>query len=361
MGRTRPPQNSTVVTLRDDESNSELIVQGVVIAHVSSREAKGRSALRWTELSIYKCDDGGYVAHEAGLSEKPGETARSRAQRCVDGRATYTAFTSWRGYLTLLMSDVLQQATENDPEFGETLGDALEVEDLAIPRGFSPLLLAPAAPPIRPFTVLRDNDRSLRFEGWFLGRGSSYVPGSRQWTEIAVYRALDGRIVATKEQFTNGVDAPERAATILVDDAASVVRAFSREGVGWVEAALLDALSEAQKKDERIRREVGDAPLAEWAHILVGSTKVRKGDLRYRSLRKLAQGAFIVSQDDVNSKPRVIGWKNDRGEYLALPNQAFLTLSRERLIRIAAQPAPDTFEWTISAKGLDTLDDANRT
>ncbi len=340
-------RDNAIVSLRD-ENNAEVSIRGERIARASSRAEAGKSALRWSEIAIYRGDAGTYVVQEIGRSAIAGEIDRCRLHRDLSPHGVYAALTRDGTRVTLLAEEVLTRAAERDAAFARDLGDLLDFdyEDLPSPAGA-------LQGGLQRFVVERAGARALRFFGVQLGRGSSWIPEAERWSEFALYRVADGRLLASKQQLGTTGEA-RKATVVLAGDAAGIVRGFSREGVGWVEGALIDAIAAGAQHDRRIASEIG-AHVAAWAHEIVGSTSVRINDARYRVLERMERGAVLATEDE-GTKIRVVGW-NDGAE--TPPKQVFLALSRQRLIRRAPSPgAAGTFAWTISPKGRAVLAEA---
>lgn len=340
---------SSIISL-SDENNVAVSFLGEKIAEASSRTETGKSAQRWSEIAIYREDAGTYVAHEIGRSAIAGEVDRFRLHRGTP-RGIYAALTRDGKRVTLLVEELLAQAADRDAKFAYDLGDVLDYEDVPLPAGVSML---PAIETQR-YVVDRDDGRPLRFAGVLLGRGSSRVEEAERWTEFALYRLADGRLLGAKQQIDATIGEARKAAVVFSMDVAGIVRAFAREGVGWVEGALIDAIAAAAAHDRGVAGEVG-AHVVPWAHGIVGSTRVQVNDARYRVLERMERGALLLTQDE-ESRVRVVGW-SDGAE--PPPKQVFLALSRQRLIRRvepASAPAA-TFSWTISTKGQAVLAEA---
>lgn len=355
--RTNP--TGTVIALHD-ESNVVHSFRGEKIAEASSQAQAGSSAKRWSEVAIYRDDAGVFIAHEIGRSVVPGEVDRYRLKR-GSPRDVYMALTRNGERMTLLAEEALAIAADRDRQFASGLGDTLDYEDLPMPAGgLAPGVSSMLAADVAQYVVERDNARPLRFFGRVLGRGSSQIPEADTWTEFALFRLLDGRLIAAKQQIDAA--APEklrRSSVVFSRDVAGVVRSFAREGVGWVEAALLDAIYEATQRDRAIAGEVGPH-VATWAHGIVGSTRVQVNDARYRALALLARGAMLVTAD-TDTSVQVLRWQNAPADAELPVKPVFLALSRQRLIRQSEQrpEMAGTFEWVISPKGKAVFDEAN--
>lgn len=333
-----------------DENNVAVSFCGEKIAEASSRTETGKSAQRWSEIAIYRDDTGTYVAQEIGRSAITGEVDRFRLHRGTP-QGVYNALTRDGKRVTLLVEEALAQAADRDAQFARELGDVLDYEDVPLPAGISML---PAIETQR-YVVDRDDGRPLRFTGVLLARGSSRVEEAERWTEFALYRLADGRLLGAKQQIDVAMSEARKSSVIFSPDVAGVVRAFAREGVGWVEGALIDAIAAAAARDRAVAEEVGPQ-VVPWAHAIVGSTRVQVNDARYRVLERMERGSLLLTQDE-GSKVVVVGW-NDGAE--APPKQVFLALSRQRLIRRSApsSPAVAAYAWTISAKGRAVLAEA---
>jgi hypothetical protein len=345
-------RNGTVISLNGEDS-AVYSFRGEKIAEASSRS---ESSKRWSEVAIYRDDDAGeYVAHEIGRSIVPGEIDRYRVKR-GSARDVYMALTRNGERMTLLAEEALALASDRDPVFARELGDVLDYEDVPTPA--AGVSMMPSAQ-VQQYIVERDNARPLRFFGALLGRGSSRIEDASTWTEFTLYRLLDGRILAAKQQIDATAPEPlRRSSVVFASDVATIVRAYAREGVGWVEGALLDAIYDATERDRAIAAEVGGNAAA-WAHGIVGSTRVQVNDARYRVLALLRAGALLVTRD-TESSMQVLGWRNAPAGADVPPKPVFLALSRQRLVRQTERPeASGTFEWTISPKGLAVFTEAN--
>jgi hypothetical protein len=323
--------------------------EGTVIATATSQNDK-RTRARWSEFAIVRLPDGLYRVEEIGRSAIPGEKIRRRSTVVAPGVDVIAVLTQGtEGKLSKTAERALLAAAEADPGFAAIVEDVLP-EDLTpgVKEG----------DPGRKIVLQRTGKRPVRFHGWPIGHGSSHDPGVEAWTAITLYRTVDGRIVGLKKLEPTGY-----SQVAVAGDAGGIIRAFTRPGVGWVESALVDAIDLAREHDAAIDNEIAGAPVADWAHAIVGSTSVRPGDARFRVLEELESGATLYSweNDDAIGVVGLFARRRGTEERLDLDvtPTLFLALSRQRLIVRDRKPhAKGWIGWTISPKGRDTVNAA---
>lgn len=75
---------TTITLCRDDDTDIQF--SGALVASVSSRLPNGPRSIRWTEIALYRVDDGRYVVHEIGHTTQADERTRYSAYICDDER-----------------------------------------------------------------------------------------------------------------------------------------------------------------------------------------------------------------------------------------------------------------------------------
>lgn len=379
---------------------------------ISKRLAKASSKKhtetkpRWTEIEILQVagkvvnsvgkllpPNHYYIVREIGRSSMPGEEDRVRETECRTGEQVMAALTvGTSGKLSRTALYAVREAAKADREFAALIAPVLP-EDLTsisyAPRNARRNGSAGAVITLEYNTLTGTQKtlasgayRPLRFQGVELGYGTSRIDGVRAWTEIYIYRTIDGRYVAVKERHRPPEEMTREIA--VTRTGAEIVQGFTRPGRGWVESALLDALDSARSKDVNLDEEIGREKTSEnWAHTIVGSTEVLSFDARYTVLDFLKDGGLLFTLDS-DSGPSIVG-------FLAGPNHAndreppinerlFMALSRQSLIwrdydaeRSSAYTrlAPEKWmpirnagrianlaAWKISPKGTEVLDRA---
>lgn len=89
---------------------------GILLAEADSH-APGKD--RWSEVSLYRTEDGCYVAVGCGKSKVPGEEDRHWAEHCQDLHGVVACLSLRRGrvpYLPRAARDVLDKAARSDAD-----------------------------------------------------------------------------------------------------------------------------------------------------------------------------------------------------------------------------------------------------
>lgn len=106
------------------------------------------------------------------------------------------------------------------------------------------------------YTVKRDGDVSLVFDGLLLGRASSHRPDARRWFDVAIYRTLGGTYVVAGIGRSDVVGERDRCWAVTCTDPADVMRSLTRrdeDGIEFLTRTARDALDEAAEADLDLR------------------------------------------------------------------------------------------------------------
>lgn len=106
------------------------------------------------------------------------------------------------------------------------------------------------------FTLKRDGDRSLVFEGELIGRGSSRRGDAPRWFEVHIYRTAGGVFVIGGAGRSLLPGETDRCWAETAETGPEAVRLLTRkddEGVEYLTRTARDALSQAAEADDRIR------------------------------------------------------------------------------------------------------------
>lgn len=106
------------------------------------------------------------------------------------------------------------------------------------------------------FTLSRDGDRSLVFDGTLLGNASSERADAPRWFEIAIYRTEAGRYVVAGSGRSRVEGESDRCWAYDYTEPGDVVRRLTRvdtEGVEYITRTARDALRAAAELDDGLR------------------------------------------------------------------------------------------------------------
>ena len=105
----------------------------------------------------------------------------------------------------------------------------------------------------RTFTVLRDGDRDLTFEGVMLGEGRCGVGNSEQWTrgtDVSILKTTAGRYVVEVCQWDTSGDRRESNRAGVLNSASDVLQWLRDDCGNKLGPASKAALQAAAKNDE---------------------------------------------------------------------------------------------------------------
>ena len=95
------------------------------------------------------------------------------------------------------------------------------------------------------FTVIRDNNRDIRFSGELIAEasssadkaGSDYSGSTGRWTELRLYKTTAGKFICEQIGRTQWQGEHARHSAAVCDDAEAMIEFF---GTGWLAKELYD-------------------------------------------------------------------------------------------------------------------------
>lgn len=106
------------------------------------------------------------------------------------------------------------------------------------------------------FTLKRDGDRSLAFDGILIGEGSSRRGNAPRWFEVKIFRTEGHQYVIGGAGRTIIDGERDRCWALTATDGQEVVQALTRiddDGVEYLTSTARDALAQASEQDIEIR------------------------------------------------------------------------------------------------------------
>lgn len=106
------------------------------------------------------------------------------------------------------------------------------------------------------YTLKRDGDRSLVFDGVRLGEGSSRRGSSPRWFEVAIYRTAAGNYVVAGAGVSSVPGETDRRWAVHCHTGQEVVQALTRrddDNVEYLTRTAREALTDAAETDVGIR------------------------------------------------------------------------------------------------------------
>lgn len=106
------------------------------------------------------------------------------------------------------------------------------------------------------FTVKRDGDVSLVFDGLLLGSASSRRPDADRWFEVKIFKTTGGTYVVAGAGRSALPGERDRCWAVTCAEPLEVVRALTRrdeDGVEFITRTASDALEQSSRVDEAVR------------------------------------------------------------------------------------------------------------
>jgi hypothetical protein len=266
------------------------------IGHSSSQRPESP---RWTEVTVFRAGNGGFIVREVGRSLVPGEVDRVRTYSGHDARVIVAELVRGKRGLSIVAEEAVNEAADSDQSFAASLRDSLDVEDVGsgAPAPGSLLVSLP-----------RDYDRALRIRAKPIAYLTSRSGTKEAWSEITIFALDDGGFaVGISGRNVTGKD--ERFGA-RAGDAAAVLDALMRYG-GLTEVAF-EALEAAAKASPAFAADLAgrhrDVPALHalrrtqarrlrFAGVRIGSEKAGtpQGEVA-TELFRTTTGAYVVGQ-----------------------------------------------------------------